>query len=51
LKEAWVDGQTSDSAWGPPLWIPYGLMSVGISLLVVQLLLQVVCHFVPSASR
>ena len=27
LHEAWVDGQTSPSAWGPPLWIPYSLMT------------------------
>jgi TRAP-type C4-dicarboxylate transport system permease small subunit len=41
LDEAWVDGQTSNSSWGPPLWIPYGLMACGMSLLVAQLLLQV----------
>ena len=40
LNEAIEDGQTSDSAWGPPLWIPYGLMAVGMSILVVQLILQ-----------
>ncbi len=40
LDEALEDGQTSDSAWGPPLWIPYGLMAVGMSILVLQLILQ-----------
>jgi TRAP-type C4-dicarboxylate transport system permease small subunit len=40
LGEAIDDGQISDSAWGPPLWIPYGLMSVGMSILVLQLVLQ-----------
>ncbi len=40
LQEAVEDGQTSDSAWGPPLWIPYGLMAVGMSILVLQLALQ-----------
>lgn len=40
--EAWVDGQTTSSSWAPPLWIPYSLMSLGMSLLVLQLLLQVV---------
>ncbi|AHB06995.1 C4-dicarboxylate ABC transporter [Pandoraea pnomenusa 3kgm] len=39
--EAYVDGQTSSSTWGPPLSIPYGLMAFGMSLLSVQLLLQV----------
>ena len=42
LREAWVDGQTSSSTWGPPLWIPYALMSVGMSLLVAQIMLQLV---------
>ncbi len=41
LLEALADGQTTPSAWGPPLWIPYGCMSAGMTLLAVQLLLQV----------
>ncbi len=41
LGEAWDEGQTTPSAWGPPLWIPYGCMTVGMALLSVQLLLQV----------
>jgi len=41
LLEALADGQTTPSAWGPPLWIPYGCMSAGMILLAVQLLLQV----------
>ena len=41
LLEALEDGQTTPSAWGPPLWIPYGCMSAGMVLLSVQLLLQV----------
>jgi TRAP-type C4-dicarboxylate transport system permease small subunit len=41
LLEALEDGQTTPSAWGPPLWIPYGCMAVGMVLLAVQLLLQV----------
>jgi len=41
LAEAWEDGQTTSSSWNPPLAIPYGLMSVGMTLLVAQLLLQV----------
>jgi TRAP-type C4-dicarboxylate transport system permease small subunit len=44
LMEAVQDGQISDSAWGPPLWIPYGLMATGMSVLVAQLLLQVAAH-------
>ncbi|MBI4984153.1 MAG: TRAP transporter small permease [Rhodocyclales bacterium] len=40
LHEAWVDGQTSSSSWGPPLWIPYSMMAVGMSLVGIQLLLH-----------
>jgi len=38
--EAWTEGQTTSSTWGPPLWIPYGLMACGMSLLALQLGLQ-----------
>jgi TRAP-type C4-dicarboxylate transport system permease small subunit len=40
LSEAWTEGQTSPSAWGPPLWIPYGCMAFGMALLAVQQALQ-----------
>lgn len=40
LLEALEDGQTTPSSWGPPLWIPYGCMAVGMTLLAAQLLLQ-----------
>ena len=42
LHEAWAEGQTSASPWGPPLWIPYLLMSLGMFFLSCQLLLQFV---------
>lgn len=40
VGEAWSEGQTTPSAWGPPLWIPYGAMAAGTSLLALQFLLQ-----------
>jgi TRAP-type C4-dicarboxylate transport system permease small subunit len=42
LHEAWIDGQVSQSSWGPPLWIPYALMAVGMTFLGLQFLLQIV---------
>ena len=47
FHEAWVDKMTTSSTFAPPLTIPYGLMAFGMSLLVVQLLLQSIRHFVP----
>jgi len=42
LIEAVKDGQISGSAWGAPLWVPYGCMAVGTLLLVLELIVQVV---------
>jgi TRAP-type C4-dicarboxylate transport system permease small subunit len=41
LHEAVKDGQTSNSAFGAPLWVPYGCMAAGMTLVSLQLLLQV----------
>jgi TRAP-type C4-dicarboxylate transport system permease small subunit len=44
FHEAWTEGQTTSSSFAPPLWIPYSLMAVGMSLLALQLLLQSAIH-------
>ena len=40
FHEAWAEGQTTSSSFAPPLWIPYGLMALGMTLLAIQLFLQ-----------
>ena len=42
FHEAWVDKMTTSSTFAPPLTIPYGLMAAGMTLLVVQLVLQTI---------
>ncbi|AMN44617.1 TRAP transporter small permease [Rhodoplanes sp. Z2-YC6860] len=41
LEEAWTENFHSGSSWGPPLWVPYSLMTFGMMLLTLQILLQV----------
>jgi TRAP-type C4-dicarboxylate transport system permease small subunit len=49
--EAYSDGQVSNSMWSPPLAIPYGLMALGMSLLCVQILLQIIIPLAGAARR
>jgi TRAP-type C4-dicarboxylate transport system permease small subunit len=40
LLEAVDDGRVTDSAWAPPLWIPYSMVTAGMSLLTLRLVMQ-----------
>ena len=48
LHEAIYEGQRTSSTFAPPLWIPYGLMATGMTLLTLQLILQIPTHFMQS---
>ena len=49
--EAYVDGQVSNSMWSPPLAIPYSLMALGMSLLCLQILVQLALPFTGASRR
>ncbi len=45
LEEAIVEGYRSSSTWQPPLWIPYSLMTAGMTLLTIQVLFQIIAQW------
>jgi TRAP-type C4-dicarboxylate transport system permease small subunit len=47
LQEAVVENFHSESTWAPPLWIPYSLMTVGMTLLSLQLAVQIAAELSP----
>lgn len=49
--EALHEGHTTSSTWAPPLWIPYGLMSLGMTLLTLQLLIQSLSRVISEESK
>lgn len=40
--KAWTEGWATDSLWGPPLWIPFALIAVGMWMTALQSLVQIV---------
>ncbi|WP_404379184.1 TRAP transporter small permease subunit [Caenispirillum salinarum] len=40
LHEAWVKDWTTDTVWGPPLWAVYMSMPIGLTLLSLQLIVE-----------
>ncbi len=44
FHEAMRDGYTTNSTLAPPLWIPYGMMALGMSILTAQIFVQVLTH-------
>ena len=46
FAEALHEGHTSNSTWGPPMWIPYLLMASGMTLLTLQLWLEIAARLV-----
>jgi TRAP-type C4-dicarboxylate transport system permease small subunit len=51
FHEAWVDKMTTSSTFSPPLTIPYGLMALGMTLLVAQVALQLAAYFAGKRGR
>jgi TRAP-type C4-dicarboxylate transport system permease small subunit len=48
--EAWDQGWESSSTWAPKLWIPYFFMAFGMSLLVLQFVVQIIEQLALKAS-
>ena len=49
--EAFVEGRVTNSTWSPPFAIPYTLMALGMTLLCVQMLLQIIIPLAGASRR
>jgi len=45
FHEAFAGGYTTSSTFAPPLWVPYGLLALGMTNLSFQIVLQLPEHF------
>ena len=43
FHEAWTFGWTTESVWGPPLWIPLLTLPVGLGVLTLQYTVDIFC--------
>ena len=49
--EAYVEGRVTNSTWSPPFAIPYTLMALGMTLLCVQIFLQIIIPLTGASRR
>ena len=49
--EAFAEGRVTNSTWSPPFAIPYSLMAFGMTLLCVQILLQIIIPLAGASRR
>src|SRR6201994_592386 len=51
MHEAYVEGRVTNSTWSPPFAIPYTLMALGMTLLCVQIFLQIIIPLTGASRR